>query len=84
MKDGVAVLGSYNVGLSIFVDRLPSVGEAVLGSGYSEGPGGKGSNQAITAKRLGAKVSFLGCVGQDRHGDDAIALWRRGDRLRFR
>jgi ribokinase len=73
----LVVLGSYNVGLSMFVSRLPEEGETVLGGGFSEGPGGKGSNQAVAAKRLGADVDFVGCVGQDRFGDEAFKLWER-------
>jgi ribokinase len=59
------------------VDRLPKAGETILGSGYSEGPGGKGSNQAVAATRLGGRVSFVGCIGEDKFGDDAMALWRK-------
>ncbi len=73
----IAVVGSYNVGLTIRADRIPLKGETVLGGGYSEGPGGKGSNQAIAAGRLGGKVRFIGCVGRDKFGDDAMSLWRR-------
>lgn len=71
----VVVVGSYNTGLSMSVERLPLSGETVFGSGYKEGPGGKGSNQAVAARRLGGKVTFIGCVGRDRYGDDAFALW---------
>jgi len=71
----VAVVGSYNVGLTAESPRLPAVGETVLGGRFFEGPGGKGSNQAIAAARLGAEVHFVGCVGQDRYGDDALKLW---------
>ncbi|MDG6898559.1 MAG: ribokinase [Nitrososphaerota archaeon] len=73
----IVVVGSYNTGLTMLVERLPLAGETLLGRGYSEGPGGKGSNQAVAAKRLGGRVSFVGCVGSDRRGDDALALWRR-------
>ncbi len=72
----IAVVGSYNAGLTIKVGRLPSRGETILGTGYSEGHGGKGSNQAVAARRLGGRVGFVGCVGKDRFGDDAIELWR--------
>ncbi len=72
----IAIVGSYNVGLTIKTKRIPSTGETVLGSGYSEGPGGKGSNQAIAARRLGGKVRFVGCVGKDRYGDEALSLWK--------
>lgn len=73
----IAVVGSYNAGLTMAVDHLPMAGETVIGTGYSEGPGGKGSNQAIAAARLGAKVSFVGCVGKDRYGGDALRLWKK-------
>lgn len=72
----IVVVGSYNTGLSMRVERLPKAGETILGMGYTEGPGGKGSNQAVAARRLGGKVSFVGCVGRDRFGDAALALWK--------
>ena len=72
----IAVVGSYNVGLTMETDRVPAAGETVLGWGYSEGPGGKGSNQAIAAARLGARVRFVGSVGKDRYGDEALRLWK--------
>ncbi len=49
--------------------RLPIAGETVLGKGFHQAPGGKGANQAIAAARLGAEVSFVGCVGDDNYGD---------------
>jgi ribokinase len=73
----IIVVGSYNTGLSMKVDHLPRSGETILGTGYAEGPGGKGSNQAVAAARLGGRVSFVGCVGRDRFGDEALALWRK-------
>ncbi len=72
----IAVVGSYNVGFTIKTERIPTKGETVHGWGYSEGPGGKGSNQAIAVSRLGGRARFLGCVGKDRFGDDAFALWK--------
>ena len=35
-------------------------------------PGGKGANQAVAVARMGAKASFLSCVGQDIIGDFLI------------
>jgi len=73
----VAVVGSYNGGFTVKAPRLPVVGETLLGSGYVEGPGGKGSNQAVAAARLGAEVHLVSCIGADRTGDEALALWER-------
>jgi len=71
----VAVVGSYNHGLSMAVEALPAPGETVLGDDFAEGVGGKGSNQAVGAARLGAATSFVGCIGEDRFGDAAVDLW---------
>ena len=57
--------------------RVPRAGETVIGWDFQEPmDGGKGSNQAIAAARLGAGVSFVGCVGRDRIGDDG-ERWMR-------
>lgn len=71
----IAVVGSYNVGLTMQVPRFPVPGETVIGRGFEQGGGGKGSNQAIAAARLGAESLFVGKVGADRYADDARALW---------
>jgi len=86
----VTVVGSYAVGMTLRTDRIPVAGETRHGSDFDLGPGGKGSNQAIQAARVGADVELLTCVGRDRFGDDAFALYaregvgvtyaRRGDR----
>lgn len=81
----IAVVGSYNGGFTVKLDRLPVLGETLLGSSYVEGPGGKGSNQAVAAARLGAEVHFIGCIGQDRIGDGALQLWEQeGIQVRVR
>jgi ribokinase len=73
----IIVVGSHGPGLFIHVDRIPVAGETVPGWDYEEPvDGAKGSNQAIAAARLGARVSFVGCVGQDRLGDLGD-LWLR-------
>ncbi|WP_115863757.1 ribokinase [Halorussus litoreus] len=74
-KATVAVVGSYNHGLTMSVPDIPVPGETVLGSDFEEGVGGKGSNQAVAAARLGADATFVGRIGDDRFGDDAVALW---------
>lgn len=73
----VAVVGSYNVGLTMRVPTFPDPGETIVGHEFAEGPGGKGSNQAIAAARFGAESRFVGRIGEDRYGDDALTLWDR-------
>lgn len=71
----ITVVGSYNVGLTMNVPRFPVGGETIIGQEFAEGPGGKGSNQAIAAARLGAESSFIGKLGLDQYGDHAVELW---------
>jgi ribokinase len=72
----VAVVGSYGVGLTFELHRVPERGETVTGETFRTDPGGKGSNQAVGAARLGADVDFLTAVGDDDFGEAALALWR--------
>lgn len=72
----VAVVGSYGCGMTVKTPRLPAEGETILGTRFTAGPGGKGSNQAIAAARLGAETVFLTAIGDDSYGRDALALWR--------
>ena len=61
----VCVVGSLNMDLSLRVDALPRPGETVLASSLTHAPGGKGGNQAVAAARAGARVQFVGAVGDD-------------------
>jgi ribokinase len=71
----IAVVGSYGVGLTFVLARLPDRGETLIGDLFRTDHGGKGSNQAIGAARLGADVALLTAVGEDAFGDRALALW---------
>lgn len=71
----IAVIGSYGAGLTMRVPRAPEPGETLPGDAFEAGPGGKGSNQAIGAARLGAQVSLLTAIGDDAFGRSARALW---------
>ena len=61
----IFVVGSFVVGITIRVPRMPVIGEGLIGDQFDLGPGGKGTNQAIAAARLGAEVNLLACVGED-------------------
>lgn len=69
----VLVVGSSNMDMVVVTDHFPAPGETLLGRHFSTSPGGKGANQAVAAQRLGAQVSFLGCVGDDDFGRDLSA-----------
>jgi len=72
----IAVVGSYATGLTMKVERMPSTGETLLGTGYRVDYGGKGSNQALGCARLGGQVSFIARIGNDPFGEMAIGLYR--------
>lgn len=64
----VTVLGVFVADLAFEAPRLPVMGETVLGSHFRLGPGGKGSNQAIAARRAGAEVALITRLGDDEFG----------------
>lgn len=64
----ICVLGSINMDIVISVDYIPRVGETIIAHEQKMNAGGKGSNQAIAAARLGADVSFIGKLGNDDSG----------------
>lgn len=64
----VLVVGSANMDLVTRVSRIPLPGETLIGQSFTTICGGKGANQAVAAARLGANVTFLGCVGADAFG----------------
>jgi ribokinase len=68
----IAVVGSSNTDMIIKVPRLPVPGETVIGGNFTVALGGKGANQAITAARVGGDVTFIGCIGKDIFGEQAL------------
>lgn len=64
----VCVVGSINLDLVVRAARLPAAGETVLGASFEQHPGGKGANQAVAARRLGAAVEMVAAVGDDSYG----------------
>jgi ribokinase len=74
----VVVVGSVNLDLVATVPRRPEPGETVVATGFARVPGGKGANQALAARRLGAEVRLVAAVGDDETADEALALLRIG------
>jgi ribokinase len=75
-QPSITVVGSYATGLTMKVERLPTSGETLLGTGYRMDYGGKGSNQAVGCARLGARVNFVAKIGNDSLGQMALRLYR--------
>ena len=71
----IAVIGAYGVGMTFVVQRPPGPGETVQARSLSVSHGGKGSNQAVAAARLGAGVALLTSVGPDDAAVSARHLW---------
>ena len=72
----IIVFGSANVDLVMTLPSLPAPGETVLTESYEAVPGGKGANQALAARRAGAKIIFAGAVGDDAYAQLALSLLR--------
>ena len=77
MTPRIVVVGSFVVGLTVRVPRPPVLGEGLIGDLFDLGPGGKGTNQAIAAARLGAHVDLVACVGDDIFAEIAFGLYQR-------
>ena len=73
----VVVVGSSNTDLTVLCPELPGRGQTVLGGELYTAAGGKGANQAVAAARAGARVSFIGAVGNDDFGRAAVAGLKR-------
>ena len=70
----ITVIGSVNLDFVATAASLPAPGETVTGATLARHPGGKGANQALAARRLGADVSLVARVGADGLADEALAL----------
>ena len=71
-QTNILVFGSINVDLVTKVNNLPAQGETVFAETFLTENGGKGANQAVSAARLGAKVSMIGRVGSDGFGRQVL------------
>ena len=69
----LTVVGSVNLDLVARCERLPRAGETLTDATFARHPGGKGANQAVAAARLGARVAFVGAVGEDDYAEEALA-----------
>jgi ribokinase len=73
----IGVVGSSNVDLVTYVDRMPVWGETIAAPRFEMSHGGKGANQAVAAAKLGAAVVMVSNVGDDMLGDGVLQNFER-------
>ena len=72
----ICVFGVFVAALCFVANAIPEKGQTILGNKHIVGPGGKGSNQAIAAARLGGKVNFITKIGKDQNANMALNLYK--------
>lgn len=72
----VVILGVFVADTSYRAERMPRMGETILGKSFALGPGGKGSNQAVAAARAGIETHMITKLGKDTFADIALSIWR--------
>jgi ribokinase len=70
MSGEIVVIGAANTDLTAYVDRIPDGGETIHGNNFTTGFGGKGANQAVAAKCVGANVTLITGLGADIFGEN--------------
>lgn len=75
MPHDIVILGVFVADTAYRAARLPEMGETLIGSGFSLGPGGKGSNQAVAAARAGGDVAMVTKLGTDDFARMAEQVW---------
>lgn len=70
-------MGSINMDLTMFMERLPAPAETVATDNFATFPGGKSGNQTVAAARLGGKVGFFGKLGDDMFSKELLDALRK-------
>jgi len=68
----IVVIGSANMDMVMQTNRVPLIGETIIGSGFFLSSGGKGANQAVACAKMGADTWFLSKVGDDVFGQSLM------------
>ncbi len=77
MSGTIVILGVFVADTTYRADRLPNMGETILGKSFALGAGGKGSNQAVACAMAGGDTQFMTKLGVDPFADIAIETWKR-------
>jgi ribokinase len=73
----IVILGIFVADTAYRADRMPKMGETILGRTFALGPGGKGSNQAVAAAMAGGRTHFITRLGRDDFAAIARSTWDR-------
>lgn len=73
----IAVIGATIVDIVSYVENAPTYGEAVTATDFHVACGGKGANQAVAAKKLGAEILMVSTVGDDVFGEMALKNFQK-------
>jgi len=72
----IGVVGSSNIDLVTYVERMPVWGETIAAPRFEMNHGGKGANQAVAAAKLGAEVVMVSKVGDDMLGEGVLSNFK--------
>lgn len=73
----IVILGIFVADTAYRADRMPKMGETILGRTFVLGPGGKGSNQAVAAAMAGGRTHFITRLGKDDFAAIARSTWAK-------
>ncbi|HEB29503.1 MAG TPA: ribokinase [Spirochaetes bacterium] len=76
-ENHIVVIASFMMDLTTKLKKIPVRGETVFGEEFKIGPGGKGSNQAVCAKRLGLNITVVAKLGNDVFGREALNNFKK-------
>ena len=76
MSNSITVLGIFVADLCFIGKEIPNIGQTQIGNSFQIGPGGKGSNQAITVAKLNGDVNFISRLGDDEYGRMALKIYK--------
>lgn len=84
MQKSIMIVGSSNFDINFKVDEIPVTGETVLSDYMEIGYGGKGGNQSFTIQKIGGKVDYMTCIGDDVFGQLYLETFKKNNfSLRF-
>ena len=76
MTNNYIVIGSINTDLISTVKNFTKPGETVTSTSFTKIHGGKGANQCVALKKLGANTYMIGALGNDIFGQEYLNEFR--------